>query len=332
MKKYEKCMSELFVYLSAGKLSPAEDPYQWFKRTVTMRVASDEEAIIYVDGGRGTLNLHRLGKIDDFVKDMCVFENNAARRRDILNFLREYRITPSHRVELREQPLEESKETGDSDDACIYVGMGISRAFSNVYATAYNEYVTILKEYMDTFKPEQVMIGTEPYTLIFTRRGFRAQLENIIRSAGQYIDDNTQLWYGHKEVVQYYMTRSLLLRGVLDSYLSSSEYLSMESFIKRFYRTSQIDRRLYFALPTVKNTPYTVTVDGRSMTVQEYIRSGLKENWIADQTWLLRDSIVRDFIETRKEDSLIANAIQEKLQRATTAIESYEKTLSKSEG
>lgn len=327
IKMFSGCMDELITYLTAGKPLHTDDHVRWFKRQLTLRVASDEGEIAFFDGRDDSLELCRLGRVADFVKGMSTFVSFTPLRQKKLNFLREFRITPSYHVEARETPLEESRETDSSDDESIYKGIGISPAFSNVYATVYNEYVTMLKEYMDTFKPSEVRIGVAPYDMVFTKKGFKSQLEDILWDAGQYIEDNADAWRGRVETVKYYMTRSLLIRGVFDDYLSQSEFKKMDRFIERFYRTKKMDRRMYFSLPVTKGKQHKVTLDTDTLPIRDYVRGMLTGNPISDQEKMAKNSVVNDYLDARKEDVAIANIVQEKKNRINAAIEAYQKAL-----
>lgn len=332
LKMFSGCMGELVTYLTAGKPLHTDDPIRWFKQQLTLRVASDEGEVAYVGGNKDSLEVCRLGSVADFVRGMSTFVSFSPLRQKQLNFLREFRITPSFHVELRETPLEESRETDFSDDESIYKGIGIPSAFSNVYATVYNEYVTVLKEYMNTFKPSEVRIGVAPYDMVFTKKGFKSQLEGILWDAGKYIEDNAEAWRERVETVKYYLARSLLLRGVLDEYLNQSEFKKMDGFIERFYRTQIMNRRMYFSLPVPKGRQYMVTLDSETIPMRDYVRRRiLTDNPISLQEKMAKDSVINDYLDARKGDVAIANVIQEKKNRINVAIEAYQKALRETE-
>lgn len=129
--------------------------------------------IVWIDRNKGYLPV-RLGKIDVFIKSMRE-PTELSTMQNMISFLEKYRITTRDGLVLRgpEHVFERSVKGNLQEDSSMY--NVISLASSANYASEYDCYVTLLREYVKVFSPEKVGIGT----LTFTKANYPNEIKKI---------------------------------------------------------------------------------------------------------------------------------------------------------
>jgi hypothetical protein len=234
-----------------------------------------------------------------------------------VEFLKEFSITPNYHVVKRAYPLIVSRAQTAEDDG-VYDVVGISEQTSSQSATAYNLYITLLKEYVEVFKPEILQIGS----CRFTARNFYTELLYVIEDAGAYFVEEHANTY--EQVKKLFTIQSLFTRGVFDYFESLCETDRLALLKKVFVETSQLNVTAYFRF---RNIEHQVLVDGVRKPVAEYFGGILSGTQDASylSSLLKEDKIVQAYIEARlpKEDKIIIH------QRLSDLINKHQKMVSK---
>ena len=148
-----------------------------FFREITLAACKNDGSVVWIDTLTENQPTH-LGNIRDFVKHMRS-PSALSEMQKMINFLKKYRVTQNYQLVLRESEVKyvfRYSERGDLiEDDCIYAAAGMRG--SAQYATEYNCYITLLKEYMNTFSPDEIDLGT----VRFTRRDYSAEIEELVR-------------------------------------------------------------------------------------------------------------------------------------------------------
>lgn len=263
LQSFENCFDELTVFLQAGK--QAENGKEWFKKNLPLMMAERENCVSYVDETDGKITLKNLGGIKGFIQNMAkpaTVKTMSERYR----FLREFKITVNGRVLPREQPLPLSSARAAEDDG-VYESVGLFSLAASQCATAYNYYVTLLKEYMDVFHPDSIRFANG----YFSCRNFYEELLVAITDACAHLSEERAGSY--PEVQRLYVVKSFFDRGVFDYFETRCETKKLQGLKKAFVESEKVDLETYFRFEGLK---HFVTVGGERKTVGGYFKETVK--------------------------------------------------------
>jgi hypothetical protein len=183
------------------------------------------------------------------------------------DFFKDFEITSGYKLMPRRNKLEASKRASTEDDS-VYEILGITGYTSSQCATAYDNYMTILREYMRVFKPEKLTLGK----LSFSSRNFYNEVLSIMKDAGAYLSVNKNATFS--EVKIFHAVQSLFARGIFESFENSCETEKLKD-LKKIYESSTVSIKDYFSCRDIEHEVY---VGGYRITVSEYISRIVNEN------------------------------------------------------
>jgi hypothetical protein len=139
---------------------------------MTPALAKSKNEIVWFDGSKDYLPI-RLGSTSDFIENMkkpTPFENME----NMISFLEKYKVMQGGAVVKRDSYSPFKRVSCEIQCDCIYNVLGLKA--SSKYATEYNYFATILKEYIDVFSPDRVEAGG----LVFTKLNCSAEIKKIV--------------------------------------------------------------------------------------------------------------------------------------------------------
>ena len=259
LSKFDSCMDELITFLRAGE--DGADNREWFMNTIPRLVAEQKKNVCCVrQCPDGKLEMINLGRISDFVGSMPK-PDTLERLEERIAFLERFEITATYHVRLRTEPLAISQRQGMEDDS-VYDSVGLTHYETSQCATAYNKYITLLKEYIRVFRPEQLFIGAYR----FTARSFYTEVMDIIATAGAHLSEENAADAADSR--GFYLLKSLFARGVFEYYEMLCETEKLQALKQNFIEHDRISLEMYFRL---ENIVHTVYINGGKVTVSDYL-------------------------------------------------------------
>lgn len=266
LTSFEPCFDELIYFLQSGVQT--ENGREWFKKHIPLALAERQQSVSFVDETEGHLSLVNLGEIRSF--------SESLKKPDVLHkmldryrFLREFKITVNRKILPREKalPLLTAKTT---EDDSIYETVGLSKLISSQCATAYNYYTTLLKEYVDTFHPETLLIGDS----YFTCRNFYQELVDSITSACAHLSEADNQAETYSEIKRLHLIKSFFSRGVFEYFESRCETDRLPKLKKVFVDSPKIDLEAYFRFDGVKHWVYE---NGQRKSISGYLADAVTD-------------------------------------------------------
>lgn len=154
-----------------------------------------------------------LGSMETFIHHMQV-PSDLSLMRDMITFLRKYRICNNEVVvRTEDHPFEISRRGDLDEDESMYSALALSASSS--HASEYDCYVTLLREYMGTFRPDKITVGE----LTFTKDNYSNEIKRVVGELGQVIlgevrDEASEKKYKGRA----WLTKSLYEREILASF------------------------------------------------------------------------------------------------------------------
>ena len=184
--------------------------------------------------------------------------------------------------------IDNIKEVNGTYRACE-----IMDRFSNLAATIYNVYTTLLKDYIDSIKPKKIKIGT----LTFTYNNFIVEAKSIVQNGVMiYADDSLRNSYNANTYNYdlFELFKSLVRRGVLNFYIDRCESESEWQYIlDNFINVDEIDPTNYFKF---KGINYFVYTKYGKQTVEEYIYKILDNDFEVAFSTISSDKIIETWM------------------------------------
>lgn len=298
MEALKPCFEELVCFLRAG--NGYDRAKEWFKEKIPQFIAEKQRRILHISENGGSLSFVNLGDIRAFVQNMNKAESEEKMRAKI-DFLREFEITETYSIIPRKKELALVKNNFKVDDG-VYEAVGIFKHTSSRCATAFSYYATLVREYMNTFKPESINVGNARFTM----RNFYYELLEVVKDAGAYITvENSEK---HEEVKLLHTVKSLFAAGVFEYYESRCETSKLGVLKEAFVERETLDVNTYFLFKEINHEVY---VDGRSKPVTEYIES-ITNGDIDYIAGAMADKIVRAYLDANVERRIM-RPVEEKI-------------------
>ena len=257
MSSFRNCFEELVYFLRS--FSDMENALEWFKEKIPQIIAERCNRLVYVSHENGEISIINLGNAREFVSKMAEPSDFDTMER-MCSFLEEFEITSGYKLLPRKTKLKTWVASNNEDDRAYDI-LGITGYTSSQCATAYDNYLTILAEYMRVFKPEKLTIGN----LSFSMRNFYYEILTVFKNAGAFL--KTPHPENFREVKVFYVVKSLFERGIFEIYEKGCETLKL-SRLKKVFMASAVTVNDYFNCKEIEHELY---VDGYFITVSEYI-------------------------------------------------------------
>ena len=257
MSSFRNCFEELVYFLRS--FSDMENALEWFKEKIPQIIAERCNRLVYVSHENGEISIINLGNAREFVSKMAEPSDFDTMER-MCSFLEEFEITSGYKLLPRRTKLKTWVASNNEDDRAYDI-LGITGYTSSQCATAYDNYLTILAEYMRVFKPEKLTIGN----LSFSMRNFYYEILTVFKNAGAFL--KTPHPENFREVKVFYVVKSLFERGIFEIYEKACETLKL-SRLKKVFMASAVTVNDYFNCKEIEHELY---VDGYFITVSEYI-------------------------------------------------------------
>ena len=257
MYSFRNCFDELVYFLRS--FSEMDNATAWFKEKIPQIIAERCNRLVYVSNKNGEISIINLGNTHEFVAKMTEpldFDTMEV----MCDFLEEFEITSRYSLLPRKCELKKWTSSSGEDDG-TYEILGITGYTSSQCATAYNNYLTILGEYIRVFKPETITIGD----LNFSVRNFYYEILSVFKNAGAYLTvDNPEIY---REVKIFYVVKSLFERGIFDTFEKYCETKKLAP-LKKIFESKAVSISDYFSCKDIDHELY---VDGYHISVSEYI-------------------------------------------------------------
>ncbi len=257
---YDGCLDELIYYVSSGKY--LDNGRAWFRKSLTQQISSRQNRILYVTDNEGRISINNLGEISDIVKRMSR-PDSLSNLRALYNFLCDFKISSTYDLVPRGESdrLVLSEGSIEEDDG-IYDILGVSDYGLSQCASVYNYYATVLREYVNTFKPKEISFKG----VSFTAHGFFGEILSVISNAGAYTLTANYREYDAFKIFE--TVRSLYSRGVFDYYESINETRELSRIKSEIINKSNFSIDMYFSEKRLDHKLYS---DGELISVSEYI-------------------------------------------------------------
>ena len=264
MSSFRNCFDELVYFLRS--FSEMENSLEWFKEKIPQIIAERCNRLVYVSDENGEISIINLGNAREFVSKMAV-PSDFDTMELMSKFLEEFEITSGYKLLPRKTKLKTWVASNTEDDRAYEI-LGITGYTSSQCATAYDNYLTILAEYMRVFKPEKLTIGN----LSFSMRNFYYEILTVFKNAGAFL--KTPHPENYREVKIFYVVKSLFERGIFEIYERSCETIKL-SRLKKVFEAPAVTIKDYFDCKEIDHELY---VDGYFITVSEYIERIVSKN------------------------------------------------------
>lgn len=275
------CFEEVLMYLKTTK----ED----FFEKLPLIIADKEKRVCYFSEEKGIYRLNDLGTINSFVMDFWKINDLEVLEKRFA-FLSQFRITSNYHVIKREKELELLKANEEEDDG-IYDVVEISRYTTSQCATMYNLYTTLLKEYIDVFKPSSFNFGK----YIISKENFLFEIKSIIENAYRWLTDEKSA-HQEEDVKLLFTIKSFFSRNVFSYYEEICEsQVQLNELKDLFIKNKQISLTNYFSYKGFKHL--INTTDG-VMTIKEYVLSILDQNFLKALPEIKGNKIIEKWLES----------------------------------
>ena len=277
-KKYQIRKREMLHYLNV------ENEEKFFDE-MTFEFASRQGEIVCIDKERNYTPV-RLGKIDDFIENMKE-PSSPDKMADMISFLKKYRVSDMG-VVLRNPnyPLVKS-ERGDlkeSDD--IYSVLPLKS--SSHYSTEYDNYVTLLREYVREFNPSEIKIGQ----LIFTKANYSTEIKRIV---GEYC--SARLGATSDLVVKERGSRASLVKSLYERDILCNFVCENSRYIDRLMKL--VDMPTPSEYYELFDNP-TFLIGNKEKTVREYIEEIMREDVYTVCGEFRKDERINEYFKYKK--------------------------------
>ena len=232
---------------------------------MTLMMAKHNNKIVLVDSSNNYTPIC-LGSIKEFVQKMQQ-PSSLSVMNNMVAFLEKYYISRNYIVSRRSaiDSFEKSCRGNLVEDDSIYEAMHLYS--SAMYASEYDAFVSLLKEYIKVFKPLSIMLGD----VCFTKMNYSAELrENAFsycKALYGYVDDQTL----KERKGKAWLSKSLYERKILDGFnCENSE--SIQQVLNMV--SSSVDYEKFYK---VFQEP-CFTISGQDVTMEQYIGKIIDSN------------------------------------------------------
>ena len=274
--------NEVLEYLNLTK--------ERFVKEIPLLIYQQKRIVSYIDESYGVYKFINFGTIEQFIDRWPLITTQEDMNRK-LNFLNMFKIDERSGLLLREEPLlyiDNIKEVNGTYRACE-----IMDRFSNLAATIYNVYTTLLKDYVDSIKPKKIKVGA----LTFTYNNFIVEAKSVVQNGVMiYADDSLRNTYNANTYNYdlFELFKSLVRRGVLNFYVNRCESESEWQYIlDNFINVDEIDPINYFKF---KGINYFVYTKYGKQTVEEYIYKILDNDFETAFSTISNDKIIETWM------------------------------------
>ena len=251
-----------------------------------------------------------LGSYDNFIQSMQ-FPQDINVSRAMMAFLKRFRITNTKMLLTRDatHPLMESSAP-QFEGSSVYIALGLSSPA--YYLEEYSLFCIMLKEYIDTFDPDDISINGVIY---LSKRGFINEVRQILLEACQAAfahDMPNREDYINKALLLY----SLIERGVVAHYASINQSQNQyRDFLNVFAHLAANDLSVEEYTNIFKKDALFY-LDGESLNPHAYLLKCIT-NWEADQIVdrIRHDAVLALYV---KDDKETAAKIDKKIQAYKT--------------
>lgn len=222
--------------------------------------------LVHVEQQGDNFAILNLGDYKSFIKAMQ-FPQDLETSRRMYSFLKLYRFTSDGSLLPRDisHPLLETDKP-DFEGSLVYQALGLQDAA--YYLEEYNLYCIFLKEYLETFEPNEISING---VIHLSKLNFVAEIKTILLQACQ-AAFTSDMPLREEYLEKALLTYSLLVRGVLSRYTSFNQAkedydkfmllfdkIATNSITVKDYSTAFKKEALYY-------------IDGATYTIREYMK------------------------------------------------------------
>lgn len=280
-----ECLDEVLDFLHLTK----ED----FVTKTPLIIAEKDASLVLVDNISGSYELRNFGTIESFVENWLKF-SSFEELQSKCKLIRNFKITSAYKLLKREKPLEISSSFIKEDDS-VYASSYIDNVTTSASATAYNYYMTIIKEYIDEFKPNKIDIGI----LSFTKYNFYEEIIKIVFDACLYLT-NQDASINDESKQKFDFLISLLHRGVLNYYESFCETSKLEKIKDEFLIPNKLNLKTYFKSDIIDAKIWS---DNTAITIDEYFLQIIGNDIISGVEKLNKNNIIKTWFAAKIDEA-----------------------------
>lgn len=179
-----------------------------FFEEMTFDLVNEQGEIVCIDRYNDYMPI-RLGGVETFVENMKR-PAGLTTMRSMVAFLEKYRISCEGIVLRSSRHVFEKSARGNlQEDQSMYGALSLESSAS--YASEYDCYVTLLREYMRVFSPEEVKIGE----LRFTKANYSKEIEDVVRDMCRVLFGQVNDTVMEEKKSRAWLTKSLYERNIL---------------------------------------------------------------------------------------------------------------------
>lgn len=258
---YADCFEELIFFLCSGSSTDATNARAWFTENFPLIMAEQTGYVYSVTERGGRTVIGSLGRLSDFVHhfaDPAPLEVMEAR----ITLLERFTVTRSGNLLPRSTPLVISRASTTEDDS-VYSMTEISSFAASQAATAYNCYMTLLSEYVESFRPDSITVGD----MTFTRRNFFREITEAVVAACSHLTEHNRRY--SQDEKRLHLIRSLFARGIFRDFERGCEADRLQELRAAFIDRDTLDLATYFSY----DVEHRLQIDGTLTDVDGYVRS-----------------------------------------------------------
>ena len=285
-RSVEDCFTEILLYFNKPKEKFFED--------ITIELSKTTKRICFFSETEGRVKLNILGSNADFISELSQIDTKEKLYLKC-EFFKTFTFTMNGNVILRKDKFDLLMPKKTEDDS-IYQELGIMHFGSSNCATIYNYYTSLLKEYINIFYPRKVIIGNFSYSK-----------DNLLFEFVDILSDTCKNLTSRGKIPlssRFYLTKSLIERGVFDYYIEQCETSRLRKVID-FYLMDEPSIKDYLAIPDIV---HVFNTDKGECTVSEYISACLDKDKI--RTDFNGDVIIQSYFELNVDDNVVNREIK----------------------
>lgn len=298
---YEDCFEELMSFLRSGSTTGGESGRAWFISNFPLTMAEQTGRAYTVTESGGHLVIRSLGRLSDLAVHFAE-PASLQEMEDRVHLFEHFSISRGRALLPRSAPLAVSHASVTEDD-CVYALTGLTELAASQAATAYNYYMTLLSEYVETFRPDSIKVGG----MTFTRRNFYREISEAVVAACAHLTEHNRRHSPEEQ--QLHLIKSLFARGIFRDFERDCEADCLRELRRAFIERDTVDLATYFTF----ETEHKILIDGRLTDIDGYVHSLLARDGIAFVRGLARkgDTVLDAYIAARTERADIARVSNE---------------------
>ncbi len=261
-------------------------------QSITLEYSKNSGYLIWFDPSKNYLPMN-FGNASSFAKKMQV-PNSFDEMQAMVRFFERFRLSRAGLVvRSNEFVFEKSERNGLQEDESMYRALKLASSAS--YASEYDARVTLLREYMKTYNPTEIKIGT----LTFTKSNFSGEIKKVVQDfcKARFGQVDELVWNLRKG--EAWLVKSLFERNILCTF--ECENRRYVSDLMNLIADPTLER--YFSLYTIP----VIQIGKNDYTMSKYIENMLNEDVYTANGIFSEDIIINAYLNYKLAGTAPAN-------------------------